>query len=221
MHTVLKKVSLLTVSLMLIAAVPSVADSRLGANLAAPKVFAFLDTIPLVPNGTYTLSDAEMDKFLGLASDIHINVFEMIDCAFRYLTPRSERIVIEGSSLRKLQGKYDLGGERVLAILSIEKVRYLETGARLKAGQEDLDIYLQSPVETFIEIGTASYETRYGFRTLKPLLFDGAYGIMVKKMILSTPLEKLELFAPGKGAIYVKGLSRPKKWNLDVITYLH
>jgi len=33
---------------------------------------------------------------------------------------------------------------------------------------------------------------------------------------LHAPLERLELYEPGKGAIYVKGLSRPKRWNLDV-----
>jgi hypothetical protein len=196
-------------------------DPRLGSDRAAPKIAAFMDKLNIAPNTMYTLTDADMAELITLASDIHINVFEIIDCMFRYVSPKSIRIVMTGSSLRKMQTKFDLGGDRVLAILSIEKIRYLEFGARLKQEEKDLDLYLDSPSERYIEIGTAIYETRYGFNTLKPRYFGDAYGIVVKKIFITTPLEKLELFAPGKGAIYVKGLSKPKKWNLDVITPLH
>lgn len=193
-------------------------DTRLGADLAAPKVSAFLETLPLAPHTLYTMTDQDVEKIIALAADIHINVFEIIDCSFRYIAPRSMRIKITGSSLRRLQAKYDLGGDRVLAILAIDKLSWLETGARLQADQKDLDIYLTGPTETYIEIGTAKYAPRYGFERLRPLVFDDAYGITVKKMIFSTVLERLELFSPGKGAIYVKNLAKPKRWNLDVVT---
>ena len=196
-------------------------DTRLGANLAAPRVADFMKTLPLKSSQLYVLNAEDTERIIDLAAEIHINVFELIDCTYRYIKPRNIRISISGPILRKLQSKYDLGGERVLAILSVDKLRYLETGAILVSGQKDLDIYLDSPVETFIEIGTARYSTRFGFGKLSPLLFDDAYGIMVQKLFVKTPLESLELFAPGKGAIHVKAISRPKKWNLDVITKLH
>ena len=53
---------------------------------------------------------------------------------------------------------------------------------------------------------------------MKPGLFLQAYGITIKKFFFNAPLDKLELYAPAKGAIYAKGLSRPKKWNLDIIS---
>jgi len=168
----------------------------------------------------YTLTDKDAEGLIDLAAQIHINVFEVLDCTFRYIKPLNIRMQFSGSQLRNLQKRYDLGGDRVLAILSVEKLNNLEIGARLNNGQNDLDIFLNSPSEKYIEIGTAIYDVRFGFRKISPLLFDEAYGVTVKKMFITTTLEKLELFAPGKGAIYVKALQRPKKWNLDVVTKL-
>lgn len=193
---------------------------RLGADLAAPSVTAFLKTLPLKTGQMYIFSAQDTERFIDLAAEIHINVFEALDCTFRYITPLNVRVTVLGSELRKLQSRYDLGGERVLAILSVDKLRYLETGAILTPGQYDLDIFLDSPTEKYIEIGTAVYATRFGFRKMSPLLFDQAYGITVKKLVINTTLEKLALFEPGKGAIYVKALTRPKRWNLDVVRKL-
>ncbi|HNY15921.1 MAG TPA: hypothetical protein PK542_07765 [Treponemataceae bacterium] len=193
---------------------------RLGADLAAPSVSDFLKTLPLKAGQMYVFSAQDTERFVDLAAQIHINVFEALDCTFRYIKPLNVRVTVMGAELRKLQSRYDLGGERVLAILSVDKLRYLETGANLSPGQCDLDIFLDSPTEKYIEIGTAVYATRFGFRKLSPLLFDQAYGITVKKLVINTTLEKLELFEPGKGAIYVKALPRPKRWNLNVVRKL-
>jgi len=196
------------------------AQSRLGANHAAPGVESFMKGIPLKGGEIYTFSAGETESLIALAEREKINAFELIDCVFRYVNPRRMRVSIRGADLRSLQGAYDLGGDRVLAILSVETLRYLETGARFTDDQKDLDIYIEGVREEYIEIGTAVYERRFGFERISPLLFSGAYGIMVRKMFFTTPLEKLELFSPGKGAIYVKALSRPKRWNLDVIRKL-
>lgn len=200
---------------------PSLASAqRLGADLAVPRVTSFLKTLPLKPGQMYTFTARDTERFIDLAAEIHINVFEALDCTFRYVKPLNVRIQVMGSELRKLQARYNLGGERVLAILSVDKLNYLETGANLLPGQYDLDIFLLSPTETYIEIGTAVYEARFGFRKMSPLLFDQAYGITVKKLVITTTLEKLELFSPGKGAIFVKAIGRPKRWNLNVVTKL-
>ncbi len=193
---------------------------RLGADLAVPEVTAFLKTLPLKSGQMYEFSSGDTERLIDLAARIHINVFEALDCTYRYVKPLNARVKVFGSDLRNLQSRYDLGGERVLAILSVDKLRYLETGVELAPGQYALDIYLESQTEKYIEIGTAVYNARFGFKRISPLHFNDAYGITVKKLIITTTLERLELFSPGKGAIYVKALARPKKWNLDVVRKL-
>jgi hypothetical protein len=96
----------------------------------------------------------------------------------------------------------------------------LEIGAVQKAGQKAMDVQLSAGREEYIEIGTAVYEPRFGFSTLSPLQFGGAYGVRVKRFFLSSDLDRLELYEPGKGAIWVKGLGRPKKWNLWIVRKL-
>ncbi|MDR1747985.1 MAG: hypothetical protein LBR47_02880 [Spirochaetaceae bacterium] len=197
---------------------------RNGADYAAPYVASFLEALSLPAGESYAFTYQDTEQMLGLSADTGINIFELIDCMYRYLAPRRMRISISGEALRSLQSEFDLGGERVLAILSVEKLRYLELGAVLSSSQSDLrgqnalDVYLDSPCSKYIEIGTASYEARFGFKTITPLLLADAYGVTVKRLFVTTPLTKLELYAPGKGAIYVKALSRPKKWNLDIIS---
>ncbi len=192
-------------------------DERLGADHAEPGVARFLAGLPLKPGTLHECTESETLALIELASNEHINVFELIDCVFRYVAPQSIRVRIYGDFLRLAENDYDLGGERVLAILSIDSLRYLEFGARLSEGQTDLDIFMSKPRESFIEIGTARYEARFGFKKVSPLLFGEAYGVMVTKLFIKTPLKKLELFSPGKGAIYVNALSKPKRWNLNII----
>jgi len=55
---------------------------------------------------------------------------------------------------------------------------------------------------------------------MEPRLFAEAYGVQVKRFPVSTELQKLELYAPAKGAIYVKALNRPKRWNLNIVVRL-
>ncbi len=199
-------------------------EDRMGADYGAPFVASFLEALELPEGESYAFTYGDTEQALGLSADRGINIFELIDGMYRYLAPRGMRISISGDSLRRLQAEFDLGGERVLAILSVEKLRYLELGAVLSGlnsgpgGQSALDVYLDSPCSKYIEIGTASYEERFGFKTITPLLLSDAYGITVKRLFVNTPLTKLELYAPGKGAIYVKALSRPKRWNLDIIS---
>lgn len=191
---------------------------RLGADHAEPAVAYFLENLKLPSKGMYICSEEDVLNLIDLAEQEKINVFELIDCIYRYVAPRGTRITIFGKDLRKTQENFDLGGERILAILGIDTIRYIEVGAVLEKGQKAMDVFLEGSRETYIEIGTAVYEKRFGFETLSPLLFDDAYGITVKKLFFKAPLTKLELFSPGKGAIHVKNMFRPKRWNLDVVT---
>lgn len=191
---------------------------RLGADHAEPGVAQFLENKELPHGSMYVCGEQDVLELIDLAEREKINVFELIDCIYRYIEPRNIRITIFGKDLRKTQENFDLGGQRILAILSIDTIRYIEVGAVHKKGQRAMDVYIEKERETYIEIGTAQYEARFGFASLSPLLFEDAYGITVKKLFFNAPLTKLELFSPGKGAIHVKNMFRPKRWNLDVVT---
>lgn len=189
-----------------------------GANGAAAEVAALLAGFELPATGTALLDDGRTETMIALAARMRINVFELLDASYRYLAPLGFRISIPGSSLRKTEALYDFGRERVRALLPVDVIERIEIGAVRNPEQKAMDVWLSEPREEFIEIGTAVYQTRFGFEKLSPLRFDRSYGVTVKRFFFSTVLERLELYEPGKGAIYVKGLSRPKKWNLWIVT---
>lgn len=190
---------------------------RLGADHAEPGVAKFLEDMEIPHGKMYVCTEQDVLDLIGLAEREKINVFELIDCIYRYIAPRNIRMTLFGKDLRKTQDIFDLGGPRILAILSIDTIRYIEVGAIHTPDQKAMDVYIENRRETYIEIGTAQYEVRFGFASLSPLLFEDAFGIMVKKLFFNAPLTKLELFSPGKGAIHVKNMFRPKRWNLDVV----
>lgn len=190
---------------------------RSGADKAYPAVRGYLSQLPFQADILRQLSASEAERLIALSAEQGINVFELIDCAVRYAKEAGIRLSITGDSLRAVESRFSLGDERVLAILPVDKLIRLEAGVIISSGQKEVDIYLDSEYESYIEIGKAHYKTRFGFERMSPLLFDGCYGVQVSRFLISTPLEKLELYAPAKGAIYVKGLSRPKRWNLQII----
>jgi len=205
-------------SLLILSSALIAQEVRSGADAAAPEIAKYLETLDLPEAKLHTLTDAQTGGIIDLAAKLRINVFELIDCTCRYAVPNRVRISITGDAMRKVQATYDLGQERVLALLPVDKMTKLETGYSWEKGQTALDVFLESPHQAFIEIGTAVYDKRFGFARIEPRLFAEPYGITVKKFIFSAPLEKLDLYAPGKGAIYAKGVTRPKKWNLWIIT---
>lgn len=194
------------------------AQTRLGANNAAPAVHNFLEKLPLVSGTVYTLSAQETLEIVKLSSAIGINVFELIDCTYRYLSPKNMRITITGTALRNTKNTYDLGEERIEALLPIDLMISLEIGAVLSSGQHAMDVYLMSKHQSDIEIGTAFYESKFGFSRISPLLFSEPYGVSVKKFLFTSTLDYIELYEPSKVAIYAKNVSRPKKWVIRTIT---
>lgn len=196
------------------------AAEKRGADAAAPFIAAELSAMGLKSGDAHTLSEGETRSFIALAAKLSINVFELIDGAYRYASSANIRFILLGDSLRIVAASFDLGGERVEALLPIEKTSRLEFGAILAIGQEAMDVYLNGPHSEFIELGTAVMDSRFGFKRLSPRLFSDAYGVKVRRFPISTELDKLELYAPAKGAIYVKALNRPKRWNLNVVRTL-
>lgn len=196
---------------------PLPAAERSGADKAALPVAEYLATLSLSVGERHVMSPAETEALVSLSADLSINVFELMDCVARYALPSGVRLVLPGDSLRALESRFRLGDARVLSILPVEKLDRLEIGSSLEKGENPIDIYLVSEYESFIEIGTAHYEKRFGFAKVGPLSFESCFGIQVSRFLFSAPLVRLELYAPAKGAIYVRGVGKPKRWNLQVI----
>lgn len=192
------------------------AQTRMGAERAYPAVSTFLEGIPFESGSSRNLTDDEVSVLIDVAARSGINVFEMLDCMHRYLAPRKYRAIVMGHQLAGLS-RVDFGGPRVEALLPISKLVKIECGAVLNPSQRALDIFITEPHQDYIEIGTAIYETRFGFARMEPNLFADSYGITVKKLFFSAPLEKIEMYEPAKAAIYARGLSRPKRWVLEII----
>ncbi len=190
----------------------------IGSDEAFPKIQELLKNIEIPQNQIYTCTDKEVEKLISSAAEIQINVFELIDCVYRYLSKNEMRIEIKGSSLQKLMTEYDYGGPRVLAIMPIQLVKTIYLGHVFTEEQKALEVYLTEEYENYIEIGTALYEKEFGFKTLKPNLFTDSYGMKVKKFGIKLRIKKIHLYEPGLGAIYARGFFKPKKWNLWLIT---
>lgn len=196
---------------------PLAAAERSGADKAALPVAEYLATLPLNRGEKYVLTPYETEGLIALSADLGINVFELMDCVARFALPSGIRLVLTGDSLRGLESRFQLGDARVLSILPVEKLERLEIGSTLQTGENPIDIYLLSEYESFIEIGTARYSKRFGFARVLPLSFEGCFGVEVSRFLFSAPLVRLELYAPAKGAIYVRGVAKPKRWNLRTV----
>jgi len=188
-----------------------------GAAAAYPAVQRYLEELPFTASAAYDLTTVEIEQLVGIAADSFINIFELLDCAYRYLGPRSFRARLSGDALRDAERNYDYGDDRIKALIPIEKIAFVEVGAPVVSSRNAMDIRLFRAHSQYIELGTAVMEPSFGFRRMSDGLFEEAYGVAVKRFPFSTELQKLELYAPAKGAIYVKALSRPKRWNLKII----
>lgn len=196
---------------------PLLAQAKSGADSAAPEVARFLDGLSLSSASTYRLSETETGALLEIAARRKLNVFELLDCVYRNVSARNGRISLSGAYLRNLESRFKLGDERIMSIFPVSILDYLETGTPKDGDDAALDIFLTKEHEDYVEIGTAHYQKKFGFAKIGPLEFSSAYGVVVKKLFLTMPLVKLELYAPGKGAIYVSGIARPKRWNLEYV----
>ncbi len=212
----MKKKYLLFVILILFSV--SIFSLGIGSNLAFPKIKEVLEDIDIPQNKIYTCSDEDIERLISTAAEVQINVFELIDCVYRYLSKNKMRVEIKGSSLQDLMENFDFGKTRVLAILPIPLIEKIYLGENFSAEQKALQIYLTEKYENYIEIGTALYEKEFGFEILEPNLFLNSYGMKVKKFGIKMRIKKIHLYEPGLGAIYALGFFKPKRWNLWLIS---
>ena len=165
----------------------------------------------------YIVSDQDMATMLDKSVELDINLFELLDCIYRYLAPNHKRFEISGTVLRNAQTTYSYG-DPIETLLPIEKMEKIQVGACLTQEQKPLDMWLSEPYSVFIKVATAVYDTRCGFGKLEPLNFLQPYGMQVKKWNIVKPIRKFHLFEPGRSAVYAEGFFRPKRWWVDSVT---
>ncbi len=197
---------------------PIHANDGIGPDAAYPILEKEFKKLPIKENELYSISEKELEHIIGIAADIQINLFELLDCCYRYLAPRNMRIEIQGSSFRNLQQFFDYGGERILGLIPIHKMIKVQTGACFTKNEKAFDMYLDSNYSRYIEIVTAMYKARCGFEKMDPRLFSEAYGMRVKKWGMRLDVSKIHLYENGKGALHAKKFYRPKRWYLNIIT---
>ncbi len=190
----------------------------IGADAAAPKIEKVLKTIKIPQNKLYLCTDKDVELIIDTAAKTQINIFELIDCVYRYLAKNNMRIEVKGSSLRKLMNSYDYGGTRVLGIIPIPVINKFLLGVKLNKDDKPFQVYLTKKYKKYIEIGTALYEKEFGFNKMKANWLLDAYGMKVKKFGLKLTIKSINLYTRGYGAIHLKGIPRPKLWDFALIT---
>ncbi|MEL3906127.1 MAG: hypothetical protein P1P65_03715 [Treponema sp.] len=192
----------------------------LGADAAYPALEKVLEQIPIAENTLYIFSDDELNQVLDTSADLVINLFELMDCLYRYLAPRNMRVEISGTSLRNARQIFDYGGHPIELLLPIGKIVKVELGAALDDTQQALDMYLDAPYSVYIDIATALYDTRCGFESVEPHIFSKPYGMHIKKWVMVKAVRKIHLYEALQAAAYIEGFYKPKIWHLRPIQKL-
>ncbi len=203
---------------MLVISLTPLFANKIGADQALPKIEKALKTIKIPKNTLYLCSDSDVKLIIDTAARLDINVFELIDCVYRYLAKNKMRVEIKGSSLKNLMKSYDYGGELVLSLIPIPLIEKIDLGHKQESKQKAVQIFINRNYEKYIEIGTALYEKEFGFNKLTPNLFAEPYGMKVKKFGIKLKVNKIDLYKPGKIAISAKGFYKAKSWNLNSIS---
>ena len=188
-----------------------------GADAAYPILEKMFSEMQIPENKLYIVSEQDMATMLDKSVELDINLFELLDCIYRYLAPNHKRFEISGTVLRNAQTTYSYG-DPIETLLPIEKMEKIQVGACLTQEQKPLDMWLSEPYSVFIKVATAVYDTRCGFGKLEPLNFLQPYGMQVKKWNIVKPIRKFHLFEPGRSAVYAEGFFRPKRWWVDSVT---
>ena len=190
----------------------------MSADEAYPAIKEVISAMPIPENVLYHSTVNDIELILSTAADTSINLFELIDCMYRYLAPNNKRLEISGEILRNARISFGYGGYPVEVLLPIDNIVSVQVGACFTQDQNPLEMELDAPYSVYIEIATAAYDTRCGFTKLEPLNFLESYGMYIKKWNITKQVRKIHLYKPGFGAVYARGFFKPKKWELAPIS---
>lgn len=180
-----------------------------------------LEKIPIEENSLYICSDNDVENLITAAADLNLNIFELFDCAYRYLAANGKRMEIDGASLSKLSGKFKFGNDLVLALVPFHLIIKIQMGITFDKKQYPLQFLLKDNYEKYVEIATVIYKKEFGFQNIEPNLLINSYGMFVKKIGIKLSIKKLHLYEWGYAAFYAKGFYKPKKWKLGAITHIY
>lgn len=200
----------------------SIFAGGIGSDAAYPQIEPILKTIPFTSGEMYELTENEVEQLVGTCAEIEINLFELLDCTYRYVSQHNFRGKISGTALQSLTSTYCIAEGTLAQLLPITKLDYLEIGVPFTDGQNALDVFLSEEHVADLEIGLGYYETHFGFKKISPRLFSQAFGLRVKANIFGIrgTASKIKLYENGKGAFYIKGFYKPKRWNLSLVRKL-
>ena len=128
-----------------------------GADAAYPIFEKMFSEMQIPENKLYIVSDQDMATMLDKSVELDINLFELLDCIYRYLAPNHKRFEISGTVLRNAQTTYSYG-DPIETLLPIEKMEKIQVGACLTQEQKPLDMWLREPYSVFIKVATAVYD---------------------------------------------------------------
>lgn len=190
----------------------------MSADEAYPAIEEIVSALPMQENIVYHTNDDDVQQILGAAADTGINLFELIDCMYRYLAPNNKRLEISGTSLRSARVSFTYGGYPIEQLLPIDTIVSVQVGACFTKTQNPLEMELEAPYSVYVEIATAAYDAKCGFTKVQPLNFLESYGMYIKKWNITKQIRKIHLYEPGFGAVYVSGFFKPKKWAFGAIS---
>ena len=168
-------------------------------------------------SGTVDIGDQDLARLLDYGIERELMIFEVFNAVVLHLEHDHARAHISGSTLRRVAAVYDLGGDRVLSLLPVEKVAhiYLGNGGPREA---PLEVYLDDEHAQFLEVADITLSRHYGFRQVGLWRFDDGFGASVRRMIFGLNLDSIEIYEKNKIAIRVNGVGRPKRWRIDRIS---
>lgn len=70
----------------------------MSADEAYPVIEKIISTMPMRKNSIYYVNNEDIQLILGAAAETSINLFELIDCMYRYLAMNNKRLEISGYS---------------------------------------------------------------------------------------------------------------------------
>ena len=190
----------------------------MSADEAYPTIEKIVSALPMQETIVYHTNDDDVQQILGAAADTGINLFELIDCMYRYLAPNNKRLEISGARLRSARASFAYGGYPIEQLLPIDTIVSVQLGACFTKTQNPLEMELEAPYSVYVEIATAAYDIKCGFTKLQPLTFLESYGMYIKKWNITKHIRKIHLYEPGSGAVYVNGFFKPKKWAFGAIS---
>lgn len=155
-----------------------------------------------------------LTRLFDYADSKDVNLFELFGVVVPVLQDREVRLLITGNALRRMARIFELGGDRTAALLPVEKVRYIELGARLSPDDPAVEIFLDEEHQQFLEIADITLSTHYGFSDVEGREFAGGFGASVRRIGFNFNLDSIDMYELNKVAIYVRNFGRPKRWRI-------